>query len=668
MSVIESILSSIDIVDYVNQYTKLRKVGDTYRGCCPLHGGGNESSFSIYNDRNFYCFACGKGGTIINFVQEQENISYIEAIEYLAQKANIDLGKDKDWQREKSIYETNQNIADRHYRQLDIIRDYLHDERGLTDETIDSFYLGYDHNKKGKAIVIPLHDKNGRIVAFCKRYLDCLPKYVNSKNNELYEKGEFLFNAYRAKKQLKNYQRLYICEGYIDAMSAYQQGCACVAYCGSELTKGQINEIREMLTHVPNVVVMYAPDNDDVGQSKIQRTWEKFNELAPRLDVRVVRFPKDKKDFNEVLTTGGSIPDLPSETIALTAIKQSLDECFDRTQEFGVATEKIKMVRNPLIKAEVIEYLAKRWDKPINDVKEITTIDFLDDEMVADFKDADKCVADYIDLVNTEGLGIGFPTIDNAMKLRPTDVVFWAGYSGTYKTMIACEVALHNAIRLKKNVLFFSLEMSAGSLYERLIARILKKSTREVEEMAKNGQQAQLLQKIKEKLQERLYVIDKSNLTIKDVEKYIIIANSRIIKQGQVDYVILDYFQYLNMNTFEEISASAKYTKVIAKNHNIVFFILSQLNRTGDNFMKPTLKMLKGTGDMEASGDYVALAYTPSENPKLELDERERLQGHVCVSIGKARRGTYAREFELKYNKEEGKLEDLGVVQKQNAS
>lgn len=658
---VETIIASVDLVDYVSQTTNLKRVGNTYRGCCPLHEGNNESSFTIYNDRNYYCFACGKGGNIINFVSEQEGIGYIEAVEMLAQKANIDLGKDTEWQREKTIFEKNQSIADKHYRQLDVIRDYLHDERGLTDETIDNFYLGYDNNRKGKSIVIPLHDKNGRIVAFCKRYLDCLPKYVNSKNNELYEKGEFLFNAYRAKRQLKNFQRLYICEGYIDAMSAYQQGCACVAYCGSELTKGQINEIRGMLLHVPNVVIMYAPDNDDVGQSKIQRTWEKFNELAPKLDVRVVCYPKDRKDFNEVLLAGESIPDLPSEPIALKAIKQSLDECFDKTSEFSVATEKIKMVKNPLIKAEIVEYLAKRWDKPVSDIKEITTIDFLDDEMIADFKDTDKCVADYFDLINTEGLGIGFPSIDSAMKLRPTDVVFWAGYSGTYKTMIACEVALHNAIRLKKNVLFFSLEMSAGSLYERLIARILKKSTKEVEEMAKDGQQAVILQKIKEKLQERLYVVDKSNLTIKDVEKYIILANTRIIKQGQVDYVILDYFQYLNMNTFEEMSAGAKYTKVIAKNHNVVFFILSQLNRTGDNFVKPTLKMLKGTGDMEASGDYVALAWTPAENPKLDLDEREKLQGHVCVAIDKARRGTYAREFELKYNQQEGRLMDLSV-------
>ena len=661
MSVIETIIQSIDFVDYVGKNTNLKRVGNTYRGCCPLHNGGNESSFTIFNNNQFYCFACGKGGNIINFVAEQEGINYTEAIELLAEYANIDLSLDAQYQKEKSIYEKNQATALKAVRQIETVREYLNVKRGLNNDTINAFYLGFEKNSKGKAIVIPLHDKNGRIVAFCRRYLDVLPKYVNSKNSELYEKGEFLFNSYRAKTQLKNFQRLYICEGYIDAMSAYQQGCACVAYCGSELTRGQINEIREMVVNMPNVVIMYAPDNDATGQSKIERTFEKFKEFAPKLDVRCVRFPNEYKDFNDVLINGASIPDLPSEPIALTAMKMALDNCFDKQQEFNVAAEKIKMVSNPMIRADITEYLAKRWDKPISDVKQVTNINYLDDEIIADFKDVDTCISDYVDMIKSDGFGIGFPTIDHEMILRPTDVVFWAGYSGTYKTMVACEVALYNAIKLKKNVLFFSLEMSAGALYERLIARILQKSTNEVLEMAKNGQVA-LLAKIKEKLQERLYVIDKSNLTIQDIEKYIVIANNRIIKEGKVDFVILDYFQYLNMTTFEEISASAKYTKVIAKKNNVVLFILSQLNRTGDNWCRPSLKMLKGTGDMEASGDYVCLSWTPSENPKLSLEEQERVKNHVCVAIGKARRGSYIREFELIYDAKEARLRDLGAL------
>lgn len=659
MSVVETIIQSIDFVDYVSRTTKLKKTGNTWRGCCPLHGGGNDSSFTIFNNNQFYCFACGKGGNIINYVAEIENISYNDAIEMLAREANIDLSKDKQYQQEKSMYERNQTIAYRHFKQIETIREYLNEKRGLTDDTINDFLLGYDCNDNGKSIVIPLHDKNGRIVAFCKRYLDSLPKYVNSKNNAYYDKSEFLFNAYRAKRQLKNFQCLYVCEGYIDAMSAYQQNCACVAYCGSEFTRGQINEIREMVSNVPNTVIMYAPDNDEAGQSKIERVFEKFKEYAPNLDVRCVRFPAEYKDFNDVLVAGESIPALPSEPIALTAMKMALNHCFDKQQEFGVAAEKIKMVYNPMIKAEITEYLAKRWNKPLSEVKELTNINFLDEEIISDFKDVDKCVTDYMELINTEGFGIGFPSIDSEMILRPTDVVFYAGYSGTFKTMVACEVALHNAIRLKKNVLFFSLEMSAGSLYERLIARILHKTPKEVAQMAKNGEQAVILTKIKEKIQERLYVVDKSNLSMNDIEKYIVIANSRIIKNGKVDFVILDYFQYLKANSFEEISESARYTKVIAKNNDIVFFILSQLNRTGDNWCKPTLKMLKGTGDLEASGDYICLAWTPAENPNLEMSQREALQGHVCVSIGKARRGIQAREFELLYNKEQACLVDL---------
>jgi hypothetical protein len=661
VSVIDTIISNLDIVDYVSKYTRLHRSGSTYRGICPLHNGDNQSSLTIFNDNSFYCWSCGANGNIINFAALANNISYGEAIEMLAMEANIDLSSDEEYVKEKTQYEKNQRAAQQYYNKVSIIREYLHDERGLNDETIDSFFLGYD-NSRGKAIVIPLHDKNGRIVAFCKRYLDRTPKYVNSKNNELYEKGEYLFNEYQAKRQLQNYQRLYVCEGYIDAMSAYQQGCACVAYCGSELTKSQILEIRQMVLHTPNVVIMYAPDNDDTGQSKIQRTWEKFNEFAPKLDVRCVRFPENKKDFNEVLTSGGNIYELPSEPIALTAIKQALNSCMDKQAEFGVAIEKIKAVRNPLTKGEIIEYLAKRWDKPINDVKEITSIDYLDDEVVADFKDVDSCFSDYLTLINTEGNGIGFPTLDEAIRLRPTDVVFWAGYSGTFKTMVACEVALYNAVRLKKNVLFFSLEMSAGSLYERLISRIMGCSSAKVQEMAQDGQQAVLLQKVKERLQERIWVVDKSNLTMKDIERYVTIANTRVIKDGKVDMIILDYFQYLNMNTFEEIAEAAKYTKTIAKNNDLVFFILSQLNRTGDNYLRPTLKMLKGSGDLEATGDYVVLAWRPEFDPKLTVQEQDEMRGHLSLYLGKARRGSRANEFELLYNPEKSRLEDLGVT------
>lgn len=665
MSVIDTIVGSLDLVDYVSKYTHLHRSGSTYRGICPLHNGDNQSSLTIFNDNSFYCWSCGANGNIINFAALANNISYGEAIEMLAMDANIDLSADENYAKEKRYFDENQRTAQQYYNKVSIIREYLNQERGLNDETIDAFYLGYD-NSRGKAIVIPLHDKNGRIVAFCKRNLDRTPKYVNSKNNDMYEKGEYLFNEYQASRQLQNYQRLYVCEGYIDAMSAYQQGCACVAYCGSELTKSQILEIRKMVLHTPQVVIMYAPDNDDTGQSKIQRTWEKFNEFAPKLDVRVVRFPEGKKDFNDILVSGTNIYDLPSEPIALTAIKQALNSCMDKQAEFGVAADKIKAVKNPLIKGEIVEYLAKRWDKPINDVKEITTLDYLDDEVVADFKDADSGFADYLTLINTEGHGIGFPTIDEAIRLRPTDVVFWAGYSGTFKTMVACEVALYNAVRLKKNVLFFSLEMSAGSLYERLISRIMGATPQAVQEMAQSGKQAIILQKVKEKLQERIWVVDKSNLTMKDIERYVTIANTRVVKDGKVDMVILDYFQYLNMNTFEEIAEAAKYTKTIAKNNELVFFILSQLNRTGDNYLRPTLKMLKGSGDLEATGDYVVLAWRPEFDPKLTVQEQDEMRGHLSLYLGKARRGSRANEFELLYNPEKSRLEDLGVTENES--
>ena len=648
-------------MDYIGNITEVHKSGSNYKCCCPLHDGDTDPSLIIYPATNsFYCFGCGHGGNIINFVSELEHISYTEAVEMLASEANIDISQDEDYKRQKSMVEKNNDKAAKYYFKQSVIEEYLLKKRGLTKATADAFYLGYD-NSRGKAIVIPLHDKNGRVIAFCRRNLDKLPKYINSRNNELYDKSEYLFNEYRAKSMLKKIKRLYIVEGYMDCMSAWQQGLACVAYCGSELTKGQITEIKEIVKYQPNTVIMYAPDNDDVGQSKIPRVWEKFKELAPKLDVRCVRLPNGIKDFNEYLLANGEISTLPSEPIAYTAIMQLLDNCVDVQQEYTVAADNIKNITNPMEKADMVIALSKRWNKSVEDVKGLTNLSYVSEEICNEFKSVDDGFSDYLDLITAGTTGIGFPSVDKVMELRPTDVVFYAGYSGTYKTMVAVEVALHNAIRLNKNVLVFSLEMSAGSFYERIIARIMKKSIYELKDMVKSGQQAVILQKIKDKLKEKILIIDKSDLSIKDVEERIALANTRMWKDGQTDFVILDYFQYLRASDFNEQEMTAKYTKVIAKKYNVIFFILSQLNRTGDSYKKPSIKMLKGSGALEASGDYVCLSWTPAQDPDITPEQYDAAKNHICMTIGKARRGALASDFELEFHPEISTIKDLSV-------
>lgn len=660
-SAVDSIIENMDIVDYISNITKLRKSGNTYRGVCPLHGGKNTNSLAVYpEDNSFCCFSCGKGGNIITFVSELENISYSEAIEMLAREANIDISKDEDYQRQKTLYEKNQSIANKCYSKQAVIAEYMQQKRGITKETLDAFYVGYD-NSRSKAIIIPLHDKNGRIVAFVKRNLDVLPKYVNSTNNELYDKSEFLFNQYRAKSMISKSQKLYIVEGYIDCMAAYQQGLACVAYCGSELTKGQISDIKDMVKYNPNTVIMFAPDGDNAGQSKIPRVMEKFKTIAPKLDVRVVQMPKDCKDFDDCLVAGYEIESLESIPIEFAAIKLLLDGCIDVQQEYNVASDFLKNIRNPINKADIVSWLAKRWNRAIEDVKLLTSIDSTSEEILKEFKTVDDGFSEYMDLISEATLGIGFASIDSAMELRSDDVVFWAGCPGTYKTMFAVETALHNAVRMNHNVLVFSLEMSAGAFYERIIGRLMHKSIFEVKEMAKNGQQAMILQKIKEKLKEHILIIDTSNLSMQDIEERIALANTRVWKEGKTDLVIIDYFQYLRADTFEEQSKAAKYTKVLAKKFNTMLFILSQLNRTGDNYLRPTVKMLKGTGDLEASGDYVVLAWKPDSDPKLTPDQYMDVKNHICVYIGKARRGSLATDFEFIFIPEESTIKDLSI-------
>lgn len=658
---VDSIIEKLDIVDYISNVTKLRKSGNSYRGVCPIHGGKNGNSLAVFPaDNSFHCFSCGATGNIINFVAAIENISYSEAIEMLAREANIDVSKDKEYQKQKTMYEKNQAIANKCFKQQAVIADYMLNERGLTKETIDAFYVGYD-NSKSKGIIIPLHDKNGRIVAFCKRNLDSLPKYINSSNNELYDKSEFLFNSYRARTMINKSKKLFIVEGYLDCMSAYQQGLACVAYCGSELTQGQIQQIRGMTHHFPNTVICFAPDNDKVGQSKIPRVYEKFRMLAPKLDVRVVAMPDGCKDFNDTLLAGKEINRLKTEPISFSTIRILLDDCVDVQQEYNVAADFLNKVNNPINKSELVKWLSVRWKKDIEDVRLLTSLEDTDEEILKEFSDIDTGFADYLELISREPLGTGFASIDKAVSIRPTEVVLWGGYSGTFKTMFAVEIALHNAIRMNRNVLFFSLEMSAGALYERIISRLLHKSSKEVEEMAKDGSASIMLQNIKEKLNNRIKVLDATSLTMEDVEKRIALANSKIWENGKTDLVILDYFQYLKANTFEEVAAAAKNSKVIAKKFDIAFYIISQLNRTGDNYAKPTIKMLKGSGDLEASGDWIFLSWRPDMTPKLSAEEYLECKDHICVSVGKARRGALATEFEFRFDKEKSYIEDLSA-------
>ena len=281
--IIEQVRQNNDIVDIISQYVHLTRKGRNYFGLCPFHNE-KSPSFSVSPERQiFHCFGCGVGGNIYTFLMKIEGIGFKDAIEQLAEKANIQLPRienpeeDRKEELKAKIYKINQFTAEFYHQNLykptaKNAQEYVK-KRKLTQNTLETFKIGfsgkYDElykslknqgfgekeilesglvikNDRGQFIdmyrnrfMIPICDVRGRVIAFGGRVLDdSKPKYINSPENVVYSKGRHLFGLNVAKKDCS--KKLLIVEGYMDAISLYQRGITnVVAALGTALTEQQ---------------------------------------------------------------------------------------------------------------------------------------------------------------------------------------------------------------------------------------------------------------------------------------------------------------------------------------------------------------------------------------------------------------------------------------------
>lgn len=202
--------------------------------------------------------------------------------------------------------------------------------------------------------------------------------------------------------------------------------------------------------------------------------------------------------------------------------------------------------------------------------------------------------------------------------MSKTHVMIVGAYSSSGKTDWLIEYMLKQVIINKARVLFFSLEMSKGKVMERIIAKVLKVPLRDVKQLVLDGDPRVAL--VKEKLGEKLRIYDNNGLDIDEIESRIVSCNTTNELGGPVDIVAVDYFTYLKgANTFEGASEQALKMKGIAKKHNIIFVMLSQLNRGANTYNEPTMDLLRMTGDIEASGDVIIMLWRPEKEPGLSL-------------------------------------------------
>ena len=308
---IDRILDAAQIMDVVSDFVTLRKRGVNYVGLCPFHDDKTPSFYVSPAKGLCKCFACGKGGNAVHFIMEHEQMSYPEALRYLAKKYHIEIqerelsSEEKAAQSEReSLFIVNgfardyfQNILKNHTEGRSVGMAYFRN-RGFRDDIIEKFQLGYcteshdafaqealrkgykqeylvktglcyetdDHRLRDRfwgRVIFPVHTLSGKVVAFGGRVLASATKgvkvkYVNSPESEIYHKSNELYDIYFAKQAIVKQDRCFLVEGYTDVISMHQSGIEnVVASSGTALTPGQIRMIHRFTN---NITVLYDGD------------------------------------------------------------------------------------------------------------------------------------------------------------------------------------------------------------------------------------------------------------------------------------------------------------------------------------------------------------------------------------------------------------------------
>lgn len=334
--IVEEVRQNNDIVSVISQYVHLSRKGRNYFGLCPFHNE-KSPSFSVSPDRQiFHCFGCGVGGNVYTFLMKIEGITFKEAIETLAEKANIQLpvlenGQDSIREELKAkVYKVNEFTAEYYHQNLykptaKIAQEYIK-KRKLNKETLESFRLGYsgkfdelykalkqqgfgekeilesglvNKNANGTYIdryrnrlMFPICDARGKVIAFGGRVLDdSKPKYINSPENVVYSKGRHLFGLNLAKKEAT--KKLLIVEGYMDVISLHQRGVKnVVGALGTALTEQQGWLLRKTTEQV-----ILGFDADGAGQTAITRSMEILQNMGCDMRVLQIEGAKDPDEY-----------------------------------------------------------------------------------------------------------------------------------------------------------------------------------------------------------------------------------------------------------------------------------------------------------------------------------------------------------------------------------
>ncbi len=405
--ILNEVRQSNDIVDVISQYVHLKRSGRNFFGLCPFHNE-KSPSFSVSPDKQiFHCFGCGVGGNVITFVSQIEGLNFVETVQMLAERANIQLPtlqNNGDTQREilkDKVYKVNEFTAEYYHQNLykpqaKMAQEYVK-KRQLTNETLKSFRIGFsgkfdelyqelkrqgfqeqeilesglvNKNERGQYIdryrnrlMFPICDARGRVIAFGGRVLDdSKPKYINSPENVVYSKGRHLFGLNVAKKG--DTKKILIVEGYMDVISLHQRGITnVVASLGTALTEQQ-----GWLLRKNSEQIILSFDSDEAGIKAKLRSIEILQNMG--CDLRVLQL-EGAKDPDEYILKYGNMRFQNAVDKAFSVVEfkvkilkkeLNLENTNDKIKFLNEIAKLISKVDNTMEREVYIEKIAKEYD------------------------------------------------------------------------------------------------------------------------------------------------------------------------------------------------------------------------------------------------------------------------------------------------------------------
>ena len=436
---IDKIMDATNIVDVVGEFVTLRKAGVNYKGLCPFHDDKTPSFMvSPSKQQICKCFACGEGGTAINFLMKHEQITYPEALRWLAKKYNIEIQEKElteEEKKEQSDRESMFIVNDwaMHYFQdvmkndpdgIAIGRQYFR-SRGIRDDIIEKFNLGYAlqkrdalaqaaqkagyqaeflvktglcingekglHDRYAGRVIFPWLNVSGRVVAFGGRLLDSRTKgvqqkYVNSPDSEIYHKERELYGLFQAKKAIAKEDRVYMVEGYTDVIAMHQCGLEnVVANSGTALSTHQIRLLRRF---TQNITLLY--DGDEAGIHAAMRGTDML--LAEGMNIKVLLLPDgDDPDSFSRKHSAQELKDYIEQnqtdfiTFKTRLTVENVTDPVKRSEAIGGIVKSISMIPDQILRSTYLSELSQRMG-----IKEQTLLNSMNGMIRKELEEKDR--------------------------------------------------------------------------------------------------------------------------------------------------------------------------------------------------------------------------------------------------------------------------------------